>query len=170
MLSGQDNLRTSACFFFPLLYNKKSWALFLLLKAPLVIFNDCLFFSFPFLTTTLKMYESCRVLFECSVFVPMIDALAHSLLCHLSLYFLTSKSFDLLMTLLQCKLSVCLHGFFVPFHIAIIHRTEEKKNLLLPGVFLYLPCCLLSDTQDWMCSLCTFGIRDRCSILHGCSL
>lgn len=59
---------------------------------------------------------------------PMIDALAHSLLCHLSLYLLTSKSFDLLMTLLQCKLSVCLHGFFVPFHIAIIHPTEKKKK------------------------------------------
>lgn len=56
----------------------------------------------------------------------MIDALAHSLLCHLSLYLLTSKSFDLLMTLQQCKLSVCLHGFFVPFHIVIIHPTEKK--------------------------------------------
>lgn len=41
-----------------------------------------------------------------------IDSPAHSLLCHLSLYLLTSKSFDPLMTLQQCKLSVCLLFFF----------------------------------------------------------
>lgn len=47
-------------------------------------------------------------------------------------------------------------------------RRQQKKELSL-AIFLYLPCCWLSDTCCWKCSLCAFGLRDRCLILHGCS-
>lgn len=72
---------------------------------------------------------------------PMIDALAHSLLCHLSVYLLTSKSFDLLMTLLQCKLSVCLHGFFFfctfPYRHYSSHRRKKSSSCLAFSCICY---------------------------------
>lgn len=76
------------------------------------------------------------------------------------------KGFDLRMTLLQCKLSIYLHDTRY-FSISALFIQLKKKLTL--AIFSYLPCCWLSDTWCWKCSLCTFGLRDRCLILHGCS-
>lgn len=96
----------------------------------------------------------------------------HSILMSMPpiLYFSTSWNTSKALTLgwLCCNAN-SLFAFMTQGTFPYQHYSSRWKKKLYLAIFSYLPCCWLSDTWCWKCSLCAFGLRDRCLILHGCS-